>query len=314
MRIRDIFYKIRHQERNLNESIDRSINESRANGTLWEETEMGDISEVKSKISDRLASSIHRLENRKQLFRRAISAAAAILIFSSLSWIGFHYRYTIGDLVDPASIIIVKTGRNELKTIKLSDGSVVTLNALSVLSYPDRFAHDKREVELIEGEAFFDIEHNKSKPFRVKSGKTLTHVLGTAFNINAYSQLKTVCITVTRGKVGVSNHILLPDDQLIYEKSSGITSKKNISGLKVASWISGGVSFSDLDFKSVATLLENKYDVKIQFGSRKTSELRFTAQFDRGDGLSEILDALTLTRGLEYEIKGTRITISEPKM
>ena len=274
----------------------------------WDEDRMGAQAEVREQILGRLMASIPATVNAPQA-KMNWAVAASIALVLTTGMLGFQYREHILDIVDPATSLVLKTKGNEIKKLTLSDGSVVWLNGGSVLSYPDRFSHDKREVLLLKGEAYFDIHHDDRKPFRVKAGKTLTNVLGTAFNISSYSWMETIDITVTRGKVGVNNNILLPDDQLAYHKATGKSEKKKRSG-DVTLWMQGKLLFNDESFRTVAAILENKYHVNIRFEQQKMGDFRFTARFEPSDSLNDILDALTMTRGLSYEVKGAGITIT----
>ncbi len=288
--------------------IENAVEDFKQHPRAWDEARMGVQSELRDQILSRVLASMPVASNRS--YQRRNWAVAASLVFAlGMGVLGFQYREHILDIIDPATSLVLKTESNEIKKLVLNDGSIVWLNGGSTLSYPDRFSHDKREVVLLEGEAYFDIHHDDKKPFQVKAGKTLTNVLGTAFNISSYSWLETIKVTVARGKVAVNNNILLPNDQLAYTKATGIFKMRKLSGNEVASWMTGKLIFNDESLKSIAAILENKYRVDIRFGDEKMRELRFTARFEPSDDLIDILDALTMTRGLSYKVKGAVITI-----
>jgi transmembrane sensor len=163
---------------------------------------------------------------------------------------------------------------------------------------------------LLEGEAFFDVKHDDQKPFQVKAGKTLTNVLGTAFNISSYDYREKIKVTVARGKVAVNNNILLPNQQLAYNKATGKLEKIQLESDMVISWMQGNIVFNDESLKAITKLLENKYNVEISFADQQMSASRFTGKFEPTDSLYDILDALTLTRGLTYKAKGAVIVIN----
>jgi transmembrane sensor len=107
--------------------------------------------------------------------------------------------------------------------VRLPDGSVVTLKEGSTLTYTRRYGKDTREVTLT-GEAFFDVAHNPLTPFKVRTGKLVTTVLGTAFNIKVTVGDK-VTVTVSRGEVAVSDGrttygTLLPNEQIAVNTQS----------------------------------------------------------------------------------------------
>src|SRR5690606_2828110 len=113
--------------------------------------------------------------------------------------------------------------KGEITYVKLPDGSTVVLNASTIIKYPKPFKGDRRELILVQGEAWFDIIPDKNKPFVVISEDVETRVLGTAFNIRAYSFIEDITVTVERGKVEVRDInnaadkavYLLPNEQVI---------------------------------------------------------------------------------------------------
>jgi ferric-dicitrate binding protein FerR (iron transport regulator) len=135
-------------------------------------------------------------------------------------------------------------------------------------------------------------------------------VLGTAFNISSYAAHETIRVTVARGKVAVNSSILLPNDQLAYTKTTGKSETRKLQSDEVIAWMQRKITFNDESFKTVAALLADKYHVKIQFDDKQIGEAHFTGRFEATDDLYTILDALTLTRGLSYEVKGAVITIT----
>lgn len=288
--------------------VQQALEEFRQHPRDWDEAQMGLQSELREQILSRVLSSIPAVDQARNRNRRNWTVAASIAMLLGMSWLGFNYRENIHDFIDPATTIVLKTKNNEIRKVTLSDGSTVWLNGASTLSYPDRFRHDKREVVLLDGEAYFDIHHDEHKPFQVKAGKTLTNVLGTAFNISSYSWLEEIHVTVTRGKVAVNSNILLPNDQLTYQKATGKMEKKKLTA-DVTLWMQGKLVFSDESLKDIAAILENKYKVKIRFGEQTMEQFRFSARFEPSDSLNTILEDLTLTRGLSYEVKGDVITI-----
>ncbi len=287
--------------------IDKIVADSKHQPLTWDERTMGDETVVRGQILDRVLNSIEIAQPKRKNNPLARWAVAASLFFAiGLGW----YYFQHGGFLGSATNIVLKTDRNEIRKIMLSDGSVVWLNGSTTISYPDHFEGEKRVVQLLEGEAFFDVKHDVSKPFQVKAGKTLTNVLGTAFNISSYVWSENIKVTVTRGKVAVNNKIILPDYQLAYTKATGKAYVKYLEGMDVTSWMQGKLVFNDEPLKVIASMLENKYNVEIRFGDKKMSEARFTGQFEPSDGLHDVLDALTLTRGLSYEAKGAVIFIN----
>ena len=304
-----IFKKLISKNR-INKAEQRHIEEIVANAktqpTEWDEVSMGNENIVHDKILNRLRQSITEeqpIHNTRTVTKWAV--AASLFFALGLGWYFSQYNLT-----GETTAIFLKTGRNEIRKIALSDGSVVWLNGSTSISYPEHFEGQKRIVELLEGEAFFDVKHDDQKPFQVKAGKTLTNVLGTAFNISSYSYREKIKVTVARGKVAVNSSILSPNQQLAYTKATGKLEKIELESDMVTSWMQGNIVFNDESLKTIVTLLENKYNVEIRFADQQMSESRFTGKFEPTDNLYDILDALTLTRGLTYKAKGAVIVIN----
>ncbi len=286
--------------------ISKAIDDFKESPVGWNEEKMGPAPAIKNAVLNRLLASIDRKQSRTIVFKKIMTAAASVVLVMGLVWLCLSYK---NSFFAPANII-VKTKRNEVKKVLLSDGSIVWLNGNSTLSYPETFNEAKRKVDLIEGEAFFDIHHNAKQPFQVKAGKTLTNVLGTAFNISSYAWLNKISVTVARGKVAVNNALLLPNQQLLYTKASGKLERKNVTAAYVTSWMKRELSFNDEDFKTVAAKIEDKFNVKISFANRNMLRMRITAKFETTDNLNEILDALSMTMGLNYKVNNHHILIT----
>ena len=128
-----------------------------------------------------------------------ITAAAAVLLVFFFA--GRFLLNTSGNVT--VSAIEQKTANGQQREIKLSDGTVVRLNAGSTITYPKTFSDTLREVTL-SGEAFFSVAKNPKCPFIIHTGEIITRVLGTSFNVRAYPENEDVQIAVVEGKVAVN--------------------------------------------------------------------------------------------------------------
>ena len=105
---------------------------------------------------------------------RWLTVAASLLLLIGAVWIFvLRYRVTEVKLITSA----------ETQTASLPDGSVIVLNHRSSFEYPSAFKGNQRSVKLTSGEAFFNIAHDKAKPFLITAGQTLIRVVGTSFNV-----------------------------------------------------------------------------------------------------------------------------------
>ncbi|EHQ28136.1 FecR family protein [Mucilaginibacter paludis] len=299
-----------------------TVDSFKSNPSPWDTTRMGDENETGERILNRLVSSINGAETQhRHRIRRLMTLSAAAIILTCLV-AGFLFKDELLDHLLSSSNVLVETKPGERLKLTLPDGSNVTLNAGTRLSYPQRFNHKKREVVLLSGEAYFDIKHDIKKPFIVNADKTRTTVLGTAFNIRAYSFIGDVTVTVASGKVAVNSQsgqargkacFLLPNEQITYNKTSGEMQKSEVKAQDAMGWMDGRLIFTNETFGQVAGLLENKYNVKIEFEDSTIASYHFSASFEPTENLNDVLDALTLTKGLQYTLKNQIVQISRAK-
>ena len=124
----------------------------------------------------------------------------------------------------------ISVNHGEHKQVTLPDGTVVHLNAGTVMRYPTEFTSDIRLVEM-EGEAFFNVMRDEGKPFIVRTRQADVKVLGTSFNVKAYQEDELMAVSVRTGKVEVdmpeSVMRLLPNEQIIVNNTNGEILKKN---------------------------------------------------------------------------------------
>lgn len=195
----------------------------------------------------------------------------------------------------------------------LQDGSIVTLNAESELSYPVKFSdEDVREVKL-KGEAFFEVEENPEKPFIIKTPTVQVEVLGTSFSIRSRDDEPTSSVIVASGSVAVkyesSSLELKPNEKAILDHSSGRLFKVTNDDPNYLSWKTRRFIFDDTSLKKALENLSNAYQVNIRLKTEHMSECPLTVSFDN-QPLDAILEVLKATLGLSIEKTGKGFEIS----
>ncbi|MEP7251858.1 MAG: FecR domain-containing protein [Ginsengibacter sp.] len=241
-------------------------------------------------------------------------AAAAVIVMAMLSTVYFFTGNSVKKVDEPAEKTIVLENKKN-RVIFLPDGSTVILSYGSKLNYPSTFdGLHTREVYL-EGQAFFDIKHNESRPFIVHTGTILTKVLGTAFNIKAYPGEDDITVTVTRGRVSVNEKdkllgIITPNQQITYAKSkvkSSIGSVKNESYL---AWKQEDLLIDNLTISEAAKLIEDRYRVKIAISDPEIESLRFTTTFSKDETLDQTLSSICVFNGLNYTYNKSKTIVN----
>ena len=199
-------------------------------------------------------------------------------------------------------------------TLNLSDGSRVILNSASKISFARPFKEDHREVYL-EGEAFFEVEKDENRPFRVVTQNMTTTVLGTSFNVRAYPEDLDIRVSLTTGKVTIDKlnkeanpQVLSPGEQLIYLKSEDTFQKTKFDLKEVVSWKDNILFFRDASESAVISRLEYWYDVEIKVLNKSPKTWAINAEFDNRP-LESVLRTLSYTMDFDFSIEGNEVTI-----
>lgn len=197
-------------------------------------------------------------------------------------------------------------------TITLSDGTRVWLNADSKLEYPVSFS-SIRNVKL-EGEAYFEVAHDKHSPFVVYSRNIKVQVLGTKFNVNSYDP-EHVFVTLAEGKVSVSslyeNKILLPGDQAEISTTQALSDVKKVNVNIYTSWVTGTFEFNDTPMEDIVTQLSLWYNVNITFASPELKQTTFTGAILKSKSLGYALELIQRVSNINFEKKGDVIVVTQ---
>ncbi|MBF4491207.1 FecR domain-containing protein [Flavobacterium sp. MR2016-29] len=258
------------------------------------------------------------LSNGKQIVLSDISAKDTIAKEGEEVTIKMNANGVVTYIINPdAASKENKNSFNTLSTptggqynIVLADGTKVYLNAVSSIKYPTQFNGDKRIVEL-EGEAYFEVAKNKSKPFIVKSGEQSIEVLGTHFNVHAYTNESVVKTTLLEGSVAVSyknqKSILKPGQQSnVSDKYNNIKIREVDTEAAIA-WKNGRFKFDNADLKTVMRQLERWYGVKVEYQG-DVSDVRFNGGTFMNKNLSEVLKVLELSN-IKFKVEGKTIIV-----
>ncbi len=178
-----------------------------------------------------------------------------------------------------------------------------------VLTYPTTFAGELRSVELT-GEAFFEVEKDAKKPFRVKAAQTTVDVLGTSFNVMAYQDEKSVDATLVHGAVivrGNSGEKRLQPGEQASVVGTGTVQVSEVDVEEVLAWKNGLFIFEDADLRSVMRQLARWYDVEIEYQGAP-SDMKLNGAVYRNYSLSQVLTVLKAT-GLQFRIEGRKLII-----
>jgi len=233
-------------------------------------------------------------------------AATLLLLIAS----GLIIRY----FVSRQSDVTFKTASNT-RTISLPDGSRVTLNRNSALSYDPKFGQESRTL-ILKGEAFFEVAHDASKPFVIHINNAEVEVLGTSFDVQGYAQRKEVEVVVQTGVVMFS----IPDEHKEVKLNAGqkgvyTTALKSLNSasnkdINFLSWSTQKINFSGEDLRTVIETLNKTYHANIILSGDVSTTCVVTVSFDH-QTLEAVLHVLESTLNLTYQIKGNQIEITK---
>ena len=203
-------------------------------------------------------------------------------------------------------------------TLELSDGTKVQLNAGSRFAFPQSFNGKNREVHLV-GEGFFEVSKNKEQPFIVSTPRVDVKVLGTKFNLSAYSS-DNICETVLlegkveiqeKGKVFNDRIDLIPNQKAVYSIDRKQLIKSNVPDANLyVTWTNGWYNFSNEKLERVLGKLERFYDVKFIYNkSLIENALPISGKLDLKDSILDVLGVLSNVAKIDYKMSNEDIII-----
>ena len=274
----------------------------------------------KSELSEKKSNSINLLANDSKDAILVLSNGETVSIQtkeSSLKYSGdgskikVNESKNVGQDVNSGGVnkLIVPYGKRS--TVTLSDGTKVWLNSGSTLIFPPAFSGNSRDVQLI-GEAFFDVTHNKEKPFYVKTEAFKMKVYGTKFDIQAYKQDNASSLILVEGKVSMKSNedvydkevFLTPNQRAtIVDGSRRIEIDKIENSEEYTSWTEGYLSFSNEDITHLLKQVSRYYNVNIDIVTTKKVDKIF-GKLDLKDNIEKVLDGIAFISNTKYRMIG----------
>ncbi|TKC62358.1 DUF4974 domain-containing protein [Pedobacter hiemivivus] len=213
-----------------------------------------------------------------------------------------------------ATNLTMRTPKGGTYQVVLPDGTRVWLNAASSLSFPSRFEGSSRTV-MLNGEAYFEVTHNKSLPFHVKGSRQVVEVLGTHFNINSYADEPVVKTTLLEGSVRIvtTSHMNAKSEQMILKPGQQAAVSQGIKVTSVntsaaVSWKNGEFIFRDERLSSIMRAISRWYNVEVVYRD-DLSEKAVWGTINRYSNVSEVLDMISLTGAASFKIEGNKIIV-----
>jgi len=277
---------------------------------LFKEREFFDALILSGRVDGWNSEEKEMREKPKQLFMKPlwrelqkIAAIAAIVV--SIAAVGklFYLNSEKTELMALMNTITVPAGQRV--NLKLPDGTSVWLNARSKMVYPAVFSSTKREVKL-DGEAYFEVEHDEKKPFVIHTQKCDIEVLGTKFNVEAYSDSEEFCTSLMEGavkvkdKIGPSASIVLKPAQEVH-LIDGQLQVSSINDFDYFRWRDGLVCFNNIAFNELMKRFEKCYGISIVVENKNLREYSCSGKFRISDGIDNALRILQRNANYTFE-------------
>lgn len=200
----------------------------------------------------------------------------------------------------------------------LPDGTIVSLNAGTTITFPTSFDGLKERKVKLNGEAYFQVAHNKSVPFKVELNTHEIEVLGTRFNANNYADEPAVITTLLEGSIKIfaahgpsnmkkSNVTLIPGQQALLMNGKLIV--KDVDAKSSIDWKYNIFSFNEATLEEAMRQIARWYDVKVEYKGKIPKE-HITGYISRDVQLSKTMLMLKEISDMKYTLNGKKLTIS----
>ncbi len=294
---REKFFKLL-KDKDMLEELAQLFEEDVYSKMVFESDLVNDINsdEIYGKLKNQIESH-KKIDSRFTILKVAASVLLPLLIVAAGLWY----------VLKPSESNIVwnefYVPKGETSQIILADGSKVTLNSETKLTYPTDFKGDRREVKL-DGEAYFEVQSNQSNPFYVNGDGVTVKVTGTHFNINNYKANNLATIELYEGSVTIlksdkSEEKLLPSQQIVVNKANG-ASTISINPCKTVVWKDDKVVFENMRLADIAPFLQKRFGAEFSIKDAKIGEYQYYLTLEKPT-LNEIMVALEQMAPVKFE-------------
>jgi ferric-dicitrate binding protein FerR (iron transport regulator) len=229
---------------------------------------------------------------RKWLWKAA-SIAVAVVVTFVVTWLLFQSRYQTEQSGAAIAMNIVSVPSGQTVNMTLADGTKIWLNAHTTFKFPSVFTGDRREV-ILDGEGYFDVTYNPDKRFIVQAGGFEMTALGTAFNVESYSQGEGFTVSLLEGSIEVasvadrSQIVVLQPNMLARVYDGGLVTE-DITDFDHYRWREGLICFENVSFPELMAKFEKYYGIKIIIHNNRVNNFISSGKFRLIDGVDHAL-------------------------
>lgn len=236
---------------------------------------------IKTEIWSKVSARITPVKPIRTHAVRKIWVAAAILLILAGASFYYFYQDTAATLYPENKWSLLSTRPGEKRQFLLADSSTLILNGGSTV-YVSKDMSQTRKIALVDGESFFDIHHDASRPFIVQTGEITTMVLGTAFNIRYFRDISQFNINVVRGKVSVkgketAENILTQNQSLAVNIQTGLHRKQLLTE-PVADWQKGIIQLDNSSFEETCIIIKKSFNITMEAADKEVEKSHYSAQ------------------------------------
>lgn len=295
-------------------------------GVLWHIYSVEEVEQIAS-VSERIQPGIPKASlilangtiiSLDEFHRDTISRQAGAVVLNSGKEVNYSVDKNNASLASNTEQFIYNTldvPRGGEYRLTLADGTKVWLNSQTKIRFPVKFKGNERKVYL-EGEAYFKVAHDKTKPFRVETKGQTIEVLGTCFNVSSYEESDKIYTTLEEGKVKVSSGgkqsiKLNPGEQSIFCLKDKNIIKRQVDVNRYIAWKNGKFVLEEQTLERILDKMSRWYDINVFYMNSEAKEIVFKGSVQRYGEFNDILKILEKTGGVNFRIKGNTVIVSK---
>ncbi|MDR2564083.1 MAG: DUF4974 domain-containing protein [Prevotellaceae bacterium] len=255
------------------------------------------------------------------LWKKLLRVAVAVLIPITFAWMGYHFseneKSGNKSITTSSSVpVSIGTGAGHKTELRLPDGTLVWLNSASSLQYDDSY-NQKERIVCLQGEAYFEVGKDTTRPFIVRAGSLSVEAVGTGFNVKAYPDDNYIVTTLMEGGLRVSDscrsELLSPNERLTFRKiERSFTKDVLLDAEQGVSWRDNQLVFLQESMEDIAKTLERMYGVQIHFASDNLKNIRFSGKI-KNTNLDRVLQMIAFASPIDYVLDGDSAIIIQSK-
>lgn len=282
----------------------------------WKSTNEGDEQTMQEwqRLQCRLRTQeavIPMLPRRHFSIWRRVAAVAVIVLLTAAGTLGIRSLVSLSSAED---FFVFEAPYGEKSKMTLADGTVVWLNAGSVLKYSDKFNERNRKV-ILHGEAYFEVTRKEKAEFTVQTCGYDVVVKGTKFDVSAYPEDSVVTTALLEGSVeiyrGEQRIEMKPGEMVKLDMVTGKFTRTRNDVKQWKAWSENRIEFEDITLKELVTKLSRQYDVNIRLESEQVGAKRFRISLRNRETIGEVMTALQEIIPITVERRGKDIYIRE---